>query len=162
MIIINISKAEKSLSVDWDAMPEAAQRHIIEYGLRQKLNDAGSQFKKGEENFADNAFGAAETVLAALMAGQVTVRQSKGSATLEQRFFTKHLRALFTTLKLGKIATETDTSDDTLLAAIAEKTGKDAEVIRAVVQKQADASADAKRKADAEQAAMLADIDITL
>lgn len=158
-INIIISKADKPLVVKWDEMPEAAQRHIIEYGLRQKLNDAGSQFKKGEENFAALAFGAAENVLAALMAGQVSVRQSRGTTTLEERFFTKHLRALYTTLKLGKVE---DQENEALLDAVALKTGKDVETISAVIQKQADASADAKRKADIEAASMLAEIEISL
>lgn len=75
-ISINISKADTLLQVNWDAMPENAKAHIIEYGLRQKLNDAGSQFKKDEEGCADKALNAAEAVLEALMAGQVTIRKA--------------------------------------------------------------------------------------
>lgn len=157
-IIINISKADKHLSIDWDAMPPIAQRHIIEYGLRQKLNDAGSQFKKGEEHCGENAFAAAEVTLSALMAGNVTTRVARGAKTLEEQFFTRHLRGLFTALKLGKIATEIDVSDDTLLEKISAKTGKPASAIEAALQKQALISAEAKRKADAEANALLGDI----
>lgn len=39
ILTINVSKAKRSFNVDWDLLPPEARRHIIEYGLRQNLND---------------------------------------------------------------------------------------------------------------------------
>ena len=97
MINILISKAGKTLSVDWDNMPANAQRHIIEYGLKQKLNDAGSSAtvkELGEVEAGNQAFAAAEIVVAALARGDVTVRQAAKAESLEEKEYKKLLKAL--------------------------------------------------------------------
>lgn len=133
MFNVLISKADKPLAVDWDAMPEVAKRHIIEYGLRQKLNDAGSQYKKGEAGCAANAYGAAEAVLAALMDGRVRVVVAAGANDKALRKFAlalaKHVKAGF----------EEDDSLDDLLQAIADKTDKPTDAIKAALQRKVDA-----------------------
>jgi hypothetical protein len=40
MLNVKIAKADKVLSIDWDAMPENAQRHIIEYGQNLMMPEA--------------------------------------------------------------------------------------------------------------------------
>ena len=133
MINVLISKAEKPIAVDWDAMPDVAKQHIIEYGLRQKLNDAGSQFKKGETDCAANALNAAEAVLSALMDGRVRVVVAVGANDKALRKFAialaKHVKAGFE---------ENDSLDD-LLQAIADKTDKEPVAIRAALQRKVDA-----------------------
>lgn len=155
MFNILISKADKTLPIDWDAMPDVAKRHIIEYGLRQKLNDAGSQFKKGEENFAENALGAAENVLAALMEGRIRVVVAQGS---NDKALRKFALALAAHVKAGF---ENDDSLDDLLIAIADKTDKPTDRIRAALQKQVDAEAALKAQIAALKAAAPAvDLDL--
>jgi hypothetical protein len=39
VISIRIAKFDQSVDVDWDALPLESKRYIIEYGLRQNLND---------------------------------------------------------------------------------------------------------------------------
>lgn len=39
MLQVRIAKFNTAVNVDWDALPESAKQHIIEYGLRQNLND---------------------------------------------------------------------------------------------------------------------------
>lgn len=87
-MLVYISKAGKSIEVNWDAMPEATQKHIIEYGLRQKLNDAGASAttkELGEKEAGLQAFAAAEVVVAALLEGKITVRSKGASVSFEDK-----------------------------------------------------------------------------
>lgn len=137
-ILINISKAGKSLSIDWEALPEVAKAHIIEYGLRQKLNDAGSQYKKGEEGTAANAFAAAETVLEALKKGLIRVNTSMDVGE-------KALLAMAKVfMKKAGLAFGKDASLDDLLEALGEKLGREPDAIRASLQRKVEAEAQVK------------------
>ena len=152
MITINISKADKPVSIDWDSLPKVSQQHIIEYGLRQKLNDAGSQFttkELGEAEAGKRALEVAENVIAALKAGNISQRQSKGSATLEQRMFAKVLRDLWKQVTKGKLTAEDDTSNEALLETLSAKTGKDVETLTAAIESKANALAELERQAAA-------------
>lgn len=147
MIIVNIAKASKSLSVDWDAMPDNAKQHLIEYGLRQKLNDAGSQFTTkalGEKDAGDKAFAAAQVTLEALMAGEMSVRSAKVMMTLEDKMFGQVLRAFFKTI-FAKPA-DKDADNDDLILALVTKTGKEYEAIEAAIQAKANAMAALERQ----------------
>lgn len=133
MINIYISKADKSLPIDWDKMPENAQRHIIEYGLRQKLNDAGSSAttkELGKDEAGKQAFAMAEVVAAALMEGNVTIRQAASGLTLEERTFNKILKALY-----KKLFGRPCENEDTILADVAQKLGKPMDDIKAAIDK---------------------------
>jgi len=77
---INLAKAGTGISVDFSAMPENAQAFVIEYGLRQILNDCASSVKKGEKDAPAIALGLAEKRLAKLMAGDFT--RTAGGAKL--------------------------------------------------------------------------------
>lgn len=140
MFNIKVSKSDSVLKVDWDSMPENAKTHIIEYGLRQKLNDAGSQFKKDSDNFAALALGAAENVLDALMKGNVHVRQAAASMTLEEREFRKILKAL---LKKAGLDPEAD------ISVLATKLGKDADIVTRAIEAKASSNAEVTRKVQA-------------
>jgi NACalpha-BTF3-like transcription factor len=66
---INIAKTNQKLDIVFAELPEASQRYIICYGLKQCLNDAHSAFKDVAE-----AAGQVEAKLAALQNGTVTLR----------------------------------------------------------------------------------------
>lgn len=140
MIKIIVSKADQTLTVDWDAMPENARQHIIEYGLRQKLNDAGSQFTKKElgEEAGKLALGAAENILSELMKGNVSVRQAAVALTLEEREEQKILHAMYKAAfgknedkwNVDELAKAKSTTAEKLLEAIAPVARKRAELKR--------------------------------
>ena len=97
MYSIYISKADKVLSVDFDSLPEVSKRFIIEYGLKQKLNDAGSSAtvkELGPNEAAKQAFALAEASLQALASGQISVRIAKPQESLEEREYKKLLRSM--------------------------------------------------------------------
>ena len=97
MYSIYISKADKVLSVDFDSLPEVSKRFIIEYGLKQKLNDAGSSAtvkELGPNEAAKQAFALAEASLQALASGQISVRVAKPQESLEEREYKKLLRSM--------------------------------------------------------------------
>lgn len=143
MFNILIAKADKSLPVDWDAMPENAKRHLIEYGLRQKLNDAGSSATVkalGQEEAGAQAFAMAENVLEALMKGQIRVVVS---ASATDKALLKFAKALATHLGLH-LADSSDVS--TLIEAIASHTGKPAEAITTALENKVKADLELKAK----------------
>lgn len=145
MITIYISKADKTLPIDWDSMPENAQRHIIEYGLRQKLNDAGSSAttkELGEVQAGEQALAMAENVLSALMAGNVHVRRAASQMTLEERCFLKVLKALFKKA-VGK---PEDKTKEELITGLANKFGKGEEAIILALEAKAKDMAEVERK----------------
>lgn len=133
MINVYLSKSDCNLAVDWDAMPDNAKQHIIEYGLRQKLNDAGSSAtvkELGKDEAAAQAKAMAENVLEALMAGRVTVRTATAKI---DRFMLQALKDIYK-VAVGGSAKDADTmheaiikakgcSEATLEAAIAKRAG---------------------------------------
>jgi hypothetical protein len=142
MLNVKIAKADKVLSIDWDAMPENAQRHIIEYGLRQKLNDAGSSatVKELGEQAGPQALAMAEVVLEALMKGNVHVRQAAANLTLEERMFNKILKALVKKAGLDEGST---------IDALASKLGKPVESINKAIEAKAAKDAEVQRQINA-------------
>lgn len=160
MITIYISKSDSNLNVDWDNMPENAKAHIISYGLRQKLNDAGSAAttkELGKDEAGKQALSMAENVLSALMAGNVTVRQASVSMTIEEREFNKIVKALYKKA-IGKPDTDFDHEEG--LKQLAQKLGKSVDTLTAAIQLKAEANAEVVRKVQALKAE--SDIDIEL
>lgn len=80
MHTITIAKAAKNVVVDFDALPDVSKAYIIEYGLRQSLNDATASLKRDEYKtdgeFQDAALAVAEKKLAGILSGEL--RQSVG------------------------------------------------------------------------------------
>ena len=80
MNTITIAKAGKSVEVDFDALPEVSRTYIVEYGLRQSLNDATASLKrdeyKSDAEFQDAAFAVANKKLDSILSGEL--RQSVG------------------------------------------------------------------------------------
>lgn len=73
MYKINLSierKVVKTLDVDFDAMPDNAKAYVIEYGLKQILNDVASDSAK-QADPAAYKIGKATDKLANLMAGSI-------------------------------------------------------------------------------------------
>jgi len=143
MFNINIASSQETLKVDWDAMPDNAKQYIIAYGLKQRLNDAGASFKKDEEGSLEKKLMAAQVVLDALMEGNVTVRQASASLSLEEKEYLKILRKVF---KQATGKKPDDLEAETMLNAIAEAVGKDADSIEKKLLTKAKAAAEAERK----------------
>lgn len=66
---IRIAKTNQTLEIDFKTLPEATKQYVIQYGLKQCLNDAHSAFKDVAE-----AKGQVEAKLEALQNGSVTLR----------------------------------------------------------------------------------------
>lgn len=133
MIKVSIGKTGKVIDVDFDAMPENAKAFIIAYGLKQKLNDAGASITEDVEpdegKRADLKLGAAENVLEALMAGDITTRQSAAGMTLEEQCVQKWLRAKYKEIFKEKISELVDSSNGFLVGKIAQKLGITSEAL---------------------------------
>lgn len=54
-IDVRVAKADASFPIDFDALPEASRRFLVEYGLRQKLNDTVSDPKYKDAKLAHAA-----------------------------------------------------------------------------------------------------------
>ena len=144
MITIYLSKSDSTLSVDWDNMPDNAKAHIIEYGLRQKLNDAGSAAtvkELGQDEAAAQAKAMAENVLDALMQGKVTVRQAAQSLTSEQRAYNKILKSIF-----KKLFKNAEFDADTALDLVAGELNKPTDEIKTKIEAKAVVEAETARK----------------
>lgn len=124
MFNINISKAKNTLAVDWDVMPQVAKDYIIQYGLKQKLNDCYATVVVGADNPAEVAFSAASEMLANLMAGNITVRTAAAVATLEDKVRARIIKANFKKYVGKSLSKELNQDNASLIAAIATKTGK--------------------------------------
>ena len=111
MISIFIPKCGKSVDIDFSALPEVVQQHIIEYGLKQKLNDCHSQFteKSGDKDYQEKAWTMVEKTVEALKAGEI--RQAKAGADAE-------IQLVYEYLKLQKVSMKKEGFFDWL-----EKTG---------------------------------------
>jgi hypothetical protein len=72
---IKIGKADRLVTVDYDALTQHVKDYVIRYGLTQILNDACSSVPK--EKPAE-AFALATKKLAALQAGEVRTRRDGG------------------------------------------------------------------------------------
>lgn len=146
MINIYISKSDSNLQVDWDNMPEASKAHIIQYGLRQKLNDAGSSATEkalGKDEAGKQALALAENVLEALMEGKVTVRQAAISQTLEEREYSKLVKSL---AKRAKLKADTDETLPSLIARLANALKLDEAALIEKLLAKATANAETERK----------------
>lgn len=77
---IDINKINSNQEVDFDKLPDNAQRFIIEYGLRQILNDAHSQciVKNYDdmEELKSDVESAIKAKLGALQSGEITTRRA--------------------------------------------------------------------------------------
>lgn len=150
---VYISKADCTIDVNWDEMPENAKAFIIEYGLKQKLNDAGSSATVkdlGKDKAGEQAKAMAEVVLASLMEGKVTVRQAAVTLTQEEREFNKLVKSYYKKLigkpgddfdyevALEEIAIKLDKTLEDTQAAIQAKAKKAVEVAKAVAALKAD------------------------
>ncbi len=66
---IYIKKANKSLDIDFDSLPPHVQAHIIEYGLKQKVNDCHAS-----EDNPDTAWALVQALASRLQEGDITKR----------------------------------------------------------------------------------------
>ena len=131
MFTINISKAKNVLNVNWDDMPQNAKDYIIQYGLKQKLNDCYATVVIGADNPAEVAMSAASEMLANLMAGNITVRTAAAVTSLEDKVRARIIKANFKKYVGTSVSKELKQDNASLIAAIATKTGKTIEFISA-------------------------------
>lgn len=88
---IEIRKLNSTVEVDFHKLPETAQAFIINYGLKQVLNDAHSQVvwkrndgtmvygedtAEAQEQYAKDVMSAIDEKLEALQSGQITTRKA--------------------------------------------------------------------------------------
>jgi predicted ATP-binding protein involved in virulence len=94
--------------------------------LRQKLNDAGSSATKialGEVEAGKQAFSMAENILEALVRGEISVRGTGKSMTLEDKITQSVIREIFKAVCKRPVAQEIDQSNEALLSAIGKVKG---------------------------------------
>ena len=83
---ISIQKIGQSVDVDFQALPQLSQEFIINYGLRQILNDCHSsitlkskaEYQDDHAIFAADVMNAVNAKLAAIVAGDLTTRRGSG------------------------------------------------------------------------------------
>lgn len=68
---IRVAKLDRDFTVDFDNLPENAQSFLIEYGIRQKLNDAISGLDMNKPNAEADGVEKINAVIAALVAGEI-------------------------------------------------------------------------------------------
>lgn len=79
---VHVNKAGTSYTIDFDALPVVSKEFLVDYGLKQKLNDTVNDPKyKGDEEASQTEI---ERVIAALREGTITVRQSGPRADQER------------------------------------------------------------------------------
>jgi hypothetical protein len=66
---ITVSKTNQQFNIDFEALPKASQDYVIQYGLKQCLNDCHSAFKD-----VDHAKAQVEMKVEALRSGTVSLR----------------------------------------------------------------------------------------
>lgn len=82
---ISINKAAQSVQVDFASLPDNVKSHIIEYGIKQKLNDKHSQIKADDKNAAKVVMELVHGLLDDWKAGKVTATRQGSLATPEQK-----------------------------------------------------------------------------
>lgn len=75
---IFIAKADKSVTVDYDALPAVSQEYIINYGLRQVLNDAAASVAGDDKDVVAKTLALVNKRLDRILAGTVNIRESSG------------------------------------------------------------------------------------
>lgn len=68
---IRVAKLDRDFAIDFDALPANAQAFIIEYGLRQKLNDAISALNMEAEGAQADGVAKVTSVIEALQNGEI-------------------------------------------------------------------------------------------
>lgn len=135
----------EQLEVDWDAMPDAAKTYIIQYGLKQTLNDAGASAETEEAKVTD-----AQKRLDSLMDG-VVPSGGGGGDPIAARMRKLARDAVDKALRAENIKRD-DVDKDKYKALVAKYVDKNAEMLRKA----------AKAAIEAERGAKDADVDIDL
>src|SRR5262245_51685559 len=93
---IKITKAKRSLDVDFRSLPQEVQMYIVEQGLGKLLNGATSKWTAASEpdevKRGDNAYAAAQKRLESLQAGKTGARASKTDASVSREVKTEAAR----------------------------------------------------------------------
>jgi len=112
--IISVSKAQQSYNIAWDSLPPASRDFIINYGLRQYLNDSVAGVKPDQTIEAQKAVNAR---MEALRLGTVGVR-----ATVERNpIKAEAKREVLKALRLKKIKPENVENLEEIISRHAEK-----------------------------------------
>lgn len=146
---IRISKAGKSIEVDFDSLPQVSKDFIIQYGLKQKLNDkgAGETIKElGAEEAGSRAWILANQIVDGFKEGKITVRNSVGKMTLEERCLQTIIRKVFKAVCKSSLEKEVDKSNEALLQRIAKTKSSTPEAILTKIKPLVDSEIEAERK----------------
>ena len=73
-----IKKINATVTVDWAALPEAVQAHLIEYGVRQKLADSLSDMAVAKGHTVEEMAFAINELIARLYEGELGSRGRQG------------------------------------------------------------------------------------
>ena len=75
---IFIAKAKRSITVDYDALPDVSKDYVINYGLRQALNDAAASVASDDTEVVEKTLALVDKRLSRILNGTVNVRDSFG------------------------------------------------------------------------------------
>lgn len=147
---IFIRKANKSIDVDFDNLPDHVKAHIVEYGLKQKFNDVHSAEPDGAK-----AYGLATNLLERLEKGDLAKRVAV-SDPIEKEFRVMLLSVA--KIKTGKKAKDLgELSTEEVLALVATALGKPEARVAEVFKTKAAAIVAERQRASA---SLLDDIEI--
>ncbi len=77
---IRIKKADATVTVAWDNLPDSVQEFVKVYGLTQILNDCHSQLTKDKPDFSPaNVMALVEKKLATLYSGELRAKRESAS-----------------------------------------------------------------------------------
>lgn len=82
---IAINKANEIVKVDFDSLPDNVKAHIIEYGIKQKLNDKHSQVKSDEKDCAAQVMTLVNGLIDDWKAGKVVATRTGSTNTPEEK-----------------------------------------------------------------------------
>ena len=99
MFNILIKKVQETVEVDFDNLPEISKQYLIEYGLKQRLNDCHSSLTLKDGAKAEDIMQAVHDCLAGLQAGTIRKMREASSNAFEnmvQRVILETLRGMGT------------------------------------------------------------------
>lgn len=159
MTQVQIAKTGQSVEVDFKALPANSQEFIINYGLRQMLNDCHSALTvKGwegtQEAFNEAVMKAVSDKLAAIASGDLSIRKAGKAEPVDpvERLALRMARELIKDALAAKKLTIKKIGEEKFESLVEAKMEKDGEALRK------EAKAQLKRKADLQAAE---DIDLS-
>lgn len=118
---IYIKKADKVVDVDWNAFNDDVKNHIIEYGLKQKLNDAHSHIKASDDKAAELAITEVDRVLSNLYAGNIRPTARRQGQTQYSKIWNRLLLKMMSVIQVNGQPLNTQKKAQAVLEKLDEK-----------------------------------------